>query len=187
MGDRLVTVATFDGPTQAQLARGVLADAGIRAVLTDEETVSLFWHLSNAVGGIKVQVMEADADRAVAALEAALGPDGDADPAVTAAAETEDEPPAPPPTAAAVAAVEDAPAPPPGSREDYARRLFFAAWFGLALPPIWFFALYLFLNAAFGEGELTPRGRYNLLVGGFVTALGLPMAFIFVYFFGSLL
>jgi hypothetical protein len=176
MGTRLVTIATFDQAAQARLAQNALQEAGIQAAVSDEAIVAMDWLLSNAVGGIKVQVREEDAERAVAVLERDLGPgaDGEMDEeqlAAEAEAARADEAGAPASaTPAAVATAEEAPPVAPGSREDYARRLFFAAWIGLAFPPFAFYALYLFLNAAFGEGELTPRGRYNLFVGGLVMA-----------------
>jgi hypothetical protein len=191
MAGRLVTVATFDGPTRAQMARDALEAAGIPAVLADDMTVTLFWHLSNAVGGIKVQVREEEAERAVEVLERELGPapEGAVDEAALAAeaeaAAREDEvehdlPPDRPVEPAGEPAGEPPPA--PGSRDEYARRLYFAALFGMLVLPLWFYALYLLLNAAFGEGELTPRGRRHLLVGGAVLAVGLPPAVLITSF-----
>ncbi|HYH69159.1 MAG TPA: hypothetical protein VD866_30980, partial [Urbifossiella sp.] len=55
------------------------------------------------------------------------------------------------------------------------------AVFGLVFPPLWFYAVYLFLNAAFGEGTLSDYGRNKLFVGTFVLALGFPMAFVILY------
>jgi hypothetical protein len=75
MAGRLVTIATFENATQAQVAKNALEAEGIRAVLGDEMTVDLFWNLSNAIGGVKVQVLEENADRAVEILERELGPD----------------------------------------------------------------------------------------------------------------
>lgn len=189
MGTRLVTIATFDQPEKARLAENVLADAGIRAAVTDESVVAMDWLLGNAVGWVKLQVLEEDAERAVAVLELELPPDGDrpdVDPdrfaAEAEAAPPEDGPdPSPPPIAPAAGEVR-----PADTREDYARRLFFAAWFGLVVPPVWFFAVYLLLNATFGSGELSARGRYNLFVGGLVTLLGLPMAYFFFLLLGGL-
>ena len=68
-GDRLVTIATFWSPVEANLARNNLDAAGIRAILVGEETVGMAWHLTNAIGGVKVQVREADADRALVVLD----------------------------------------------------------------------------------------------------------------------
>ena len=187
MAGKLVTVATFENATQAQVARNALEAEGIRAALGDEMTVDLFWNLSNAIGGVKVQVLEENADRAVEILERELGPDegGEVDEeqlaaeAEAAAREGEEErvaeagptpiPTPPRPDAVATPSAEGAE---PSERDWYARGLFFIGWIALAFPPAWFFALYFFLNAAFGAGSLSPRGRYNLLVGGVVTALG---------------
>src|SRR5215510_13066890 len=74
MSDQLVTIATFDIPAKAHVARGTLEAAGIRAVVNNEEAVSALW-LPTALGGVKVQVLEEDAERAVAVLEKELGPD----------------------------------------------------------------------------------------------------------------
>lgn len=73
MGTRLVTIATFDQAAQARMAKNVLDEAGIRVAVSDETLVAMDWLLSNAVGGIKVQVWEEDADRAVELLEQKLG------------------------------------------------------------------------------------------------------------------
>jgi hypothetical protein len=193
MAGKLITIATFENTTEAQVAKNALEAEGIRAVLGDEMTVDLFWNLSNAISGVKVQVLEDDAERALAVLEKELGPDegGEVDQeqlaAEAEAAPREDEdartaetnaapvPAAPKPEAAATPPAEDT-VPLPSERDWYARGLFFIAWLGLGFPPVAFVALYFFLNAAFGTGTLSPRGRYNLLVGGLITALGMCFA-----------
>ncbi|VTS03873.1 Uncharacterized protein OS=Vibrio orientalis CIP 102891 = ATCC 33934 GN=VIA_002736 PE=4 SV=1: DUF2007 [Gemmata massiliana] len=190
MAGRLVTIARFDLAGQAHIARNALDAAGIKAVITDEAIVAMDWLLSNAVGGIKVQVLEEDADRALAVLEQALGSDEPDEPvdeealaaeAEAAGAEEQDElptpktllaPELPAPPVASPTSIER----PPRSREDYARSLLFIAWIGLAFPPVWFVALYFFFNAAFGSGPLSPRGRYNLLVGSLVVCPGAVLA-----------
>ena len=73
MSRRLVTVATFDIPAKAEIARNALTAAGIQAVISDGEIVAMDWLISNAVGGIKVQVWEEDAERAAAVLNAKFG------------------------------------------------------------------------------------------------------------------
>jgi hypothetical protein len=70
---RLTTVASFDTAAKAGLARDTLAAAGIQAVLNDSEIVAAEWLISNAVGGVKLQVREEDAGRAAAVLEEKLG------------------------------------------------------------------------------------------------------------------
>jgi hypothetical protein len=67
---RLVTVRSFNTPAEADCARLLLAGAGIEAYLADEALVGNFWTLGNAVGGVKLQVAEADWERASDLLEA---------------------------------------------------------------------------------------------------------------------
>ena len=180
----MVTIATFDQAAKARLAENVLKEAGIPVAVTDETVVAMDWLLSNAVGGIKVQVWEEDAERAVAALESELGENGEKLGAVDAAElaaeaeaeEREDETESPRP------AEPDGPPTPAGDREEAARRLFFVGWLGIVIPPVAFYALYLFLNAAFGEGKLSPRGRLNLGLGGVVMLCGLISCYLILTF-----
>ncbi|MCU0702483.1 MAG: DUF2007 domain-containing protein [Fimbriiglobus sp.] len=69
MSTQLVTVATFDLPHKADLAKAALEEAGIRAEVNDREVVAMDWLLLNAVGGIKVQVAEEDAEQAATVIE----------------------------------------------------------------------------------------------------------------------
>jgi hypothetical protein len=73
MSRRLMTVASFDIPAQAQIAKNALEAAGIQVVTADSEIVAMDWLISNAVGGVKVQVWEEDAERAAAVLDEKLG------------------------------------------------------------------------------------------------------------------
>jgi hypothetical protein len=68
MSKRLVTIATFDQAAQARLAQNALEAKGIKAMVSDENLVAMDWLLANAVGGVKVQVWEEDADSAVVVL-----------------------------------------------------------------------------------------------------------------------
>lgn len=185
MAGRLVTIATFDQPPKARLAQNALEAAGIKAAVADETTVAMDWLLGAAVGWVKVQVLEEDADRAVAVLEEALGPSDPVD-AKALAAEAEaaepEEGSEPPP---APVQRDDEAEPPPSERDEYARRFFLAAIFGLAVPLLWFYAVYLFLNAAFGEGPLSERGRGKLRIGVLLLALGAFMAYFLLWYSGS--
>jgi hypothetical protein len=62
--EALVTVATFTTLGEAVAARLMLESRGISCFLADAETVSMTWLVSNAVGGVKLQVPEPDAIRA---------------------------------------------------------------------------------------------------------------------------
>jgi hypothetical protein len=176
MAGQLVTIATFDQAAQAHVAKNVLEAAGIPAAISDEETVSMLWSVSTAVGGVKIKVLAEDADRALAVLDKELGPeDSTVDPEEFAA---EAEAAAPEEGAEPITAPEPSPAAPPAdardgtpsARDEYARRVFFTAWLGVFLLPVALFALYLFLRAACGSGPLSARGRFNLFVGGAVMA-----------------
>jgi hypothetical protein len=78
MRDRLITVASFATPLDARLAMNRLEAAGIRAALEGEATSAMAWHLTNAIGGVKLLVMERDCERAMEILDAA---EDDRDPA----------------------------------------------------------------------------------------------------------
>lgn len=64
----LITVACFPDAIQAHLARGRLEAEGIPALVADEHYVSANWMMSNAIGGVKVQVSERMATRAADVL-----------------------------------------------------------------------------------------------------------------------
>ncbi|HSK76243.1 MAG TPA: DUF2007 domain-containing protein [Thermoanaerobaculia bacterium] len=67
--EKLVTVETFSTPWEAQLARARLETEGIHSVIADENFVRLYCALSNALGGVKLQVRKEDAPRAAELLQ----------------------------------------------------------------------------------------------------------------------
>jgi hypothetical protein len=70
MHDRLITIASFATPLEARLAMNRLEAAGIRAALEGEATTGMAWHLTNAIGGVKLLVLERDGERAMEILDA---------------------------------------------------------------------------------------------------------------------
>jgi Putative prokaryotic signal transducing protein len=176
-GRRLVTVAIYDLPPLAHIARDALEAAGIKATVADDQMVGMDWLLSTAVGGVKVQVWEEDAERALAVLEEAdrEHPVDEADPrAPTPDGDEwgEDYEPT-----EADFAVDPEPKPvtepsAPDNRDRLARRAFFTAWIGLALCPVSFYSLYLCLTATFGPGSISRRGRFELAVAWAFIPLG---------------
>lgn len=52
----LVTVATYWDPMEAQIARLRLVHEGIPAFLEKECTVQMVWHITNAIGGVRLVV-----------------------------------------------------------------------------------------------------------------------------------
>jgi len=53
--DELMTVATFEYPAEAEAVMLLLENNGVEVYLQDVNTASL-WGLTNAIGGVKVQV-----------------------------------------------------------------------------------------------------------------------------------
>ena len=58
----MTTVATFSKPEEAHLLRMRLETAGISAFIQDENLVQMDWLFSNAIGGVRVQVADGDAE-----------------------------------------------------------------------------------------------------------------------------
>jgi len=78
----LVVVATFTNPIEAELAKGLLEANAINAFLKDDGIVGVAWHLSNAVGGVKLTVAEEDVAAARLLLENAAEPPRPAQPPI---------------------------------------------------------------------------------------------------------
>ncbi len=62
--EKFVTVANLINIIDVDLARAKLEADGIEVFTLDESTVSANWLFSNAIGGVKLQVREEDAERA---------------------------------------------------------------------------------------------------------------------------
>lgn len=67
MSDKLVFVAAFYSPIEAQLACGLLETEGIKAFHTGDQTVTAFG-IQGLGGQVRLQVAEEDAERAAAIL-----------------------------------------------------------------------------------------------------------------------
>jgi tetratricopeptide (TPR) repeat protein len=65
---RLVTIARFSHATEAYIPKTRLEAEGLWAFVADAETVTMNWLYSNAIGGVKLQVCEADVERALEIL-----------------------------------------------------------------------------------------------------------------------
>jgi len=66
---KLVTLRRYRDLSEAIVARGMLESAGIEVFLQDENLVRLDWQVSNFIGGIRLQVDEADANAGLELLE----------------------------------------------------------------------------------------------------------------------
>jgi hypothetical protein len=65
----MTTIATFPTPEDAHLFRAFLESRGIEGFLLDEYITQLFWHYSNAIGGVRFAVHDEDADEAVSVYQ----------------------------------------------------------------------------------------------------------------------
>jgi len=65
----LTTIRTFDNYVTAHIIKARLETEGIEVFLIDENTVTMQWQISHAIGGIKLKVAEPDAVRALYILE----------------------------------------------------------------------------------------------------------------------
>ena len=64
-----VTIESYDKVYQAQVAKLALEQEGIECFLENETIISMDWFLSNAVGGVKLQVASEDSDTAFRILQ----------------------------------------------------------------------------------------------------------------------
>lgn len=156
MSKDFITLRTFDNPLAAHMARNHLAEAGIRAFLANEGFVSTAWHLSNAAGGIHLQVGVEDAPRAAALLEARPGTEAMA---------------RPPESFEAATGEEDTPT----YRERLADRALLMALIGILFFPLHLYAAWLLLKVIRSPEELGPAHRLHAIAAGVavVPSLGL--------------
>tara|TARA_R110002073_G_scaffold139232_2_gene289432 strand:- start:218040 stop:218420 length:381 start_codon:yes stop_codon:yes gene_type:complete len=66
MNPNYTTLAVFEYSTEAQLVKSKLLSEDIRVMLTDEVTIDTDPLLSQAIGGVKLQVYNDDLERATA-------------------------------------------------------------------------------------------------------------------------
>lgn len=72
----LITIASFDHPIEANLAKTRLEAEGIECVLTNEHIAGMNWVWAPTIGGVGLQVRESDARRALEILEGESDEDG---------------------------------------------------------------------------------------------------------------
>lgn len=65
MTDRLVTLQTFMFPHEAYPLMSKLQDEGIECFLDGENTLTAQPFLSNAIGGVKLNIRESDTEKAL--------------------------------------------------------------------------------------------------------------------------
>jgi hypothetical protein len=169
--DELVTIAAYDDAVSARMALNHLCEAGLTAMLSDESTVAMDWLLSNAIGGIKVQVHAKDVAVAHQLLEAHHRREAEADgapdtdtlaagmgePSIDAEALGDIEGEAPSAEDEDEDDLEEEP--PLTTRERNALRAFRGALLGILFPPIELYVLYLVYKVFVSDEQLGPRYR----------------------------
>lgn len=65
----LVTIKTFNFPLEVTMLKGMLEDNGIAVYIKDEFTILMNPLYSNAIGGIKLQVLEKDLEKSLQVLK----------------------------------------------------------------------------------------------------------------------
>ena len=68
MDDDLVTLASYRDVIEANVVRSRLESEGIPCFLADEHLVQMNWLYSDAIGGVKLQVVESDVEEAMRIL-----------------------------------------------------------------------------------------------------------------------
>jgi hypothetical protein len=71
----LVTLQHFRDIPEALLAKGMLESAGIKCLLADGNLVRMDWLLSNAIGGVRLQVDKQELEAARAILDEPIPPE----------------------------------------------------------------------------------------------------------------
>lgn len=176
MAQKLVTIARFQDPVEAALARNRLEAAGIKAALSDENLVAMDWLLTNAIGGIKLMVLDSDSDRAVDVLEEAAAAAEDI-PAVVEGSTEEVE--GAPEEEAGIAEAMTAPgwgAPEPDdpepiltAREQDAHRAFKGAIFGMLFWPLLVYVAWLLIRVYGSEERLEGQARQRAWLAAAIT------------------
>jgi hypothetical protein len=65
----LTTIRKFRDLPEALLAKGLLESIGIECFLLDDNMVRMDWFISNAIGNMRLQVKQEDAEAAIALLD----------------------------------------------------------------------------------------------------------------------
>ncbi|QDV51822.1 putative signal transducing protein [Gimesia fumaroli] len=178
MSNDFVTVATLNTPTEASLVRNQLEAEDIRVFLSDEEAVGMAWYLGTAIGGIKVQVAEEDAERAFAILD-------EHDPVPITEEdwktvegfengwdEEEDEDESP-----EQEADEDVPV---SNLDQDLDRAYRAAFLGILFLPLQVYSIGVLLTIVLGDHELTPAQQKKINIGFIVDSFLLVVILYFL-------
>ena len=150
-----IVIATFNHSLEANLAQEVLQEQGIESWLEDEATVSFAWHLTIAVGWIKLKVREQDAKLAREILNEYQASFSEL----------------------SRIQIEEESLPEPTFTDEIVRRAFRAAFLGLLFLPLQLYSLWLLINLFWKGAVLKRRHIFQI-----INTLGLDMAILIVIF-----
>ncbi len=179
MSDRLVTVARFAHAHEARQAAAFLEEEGIRSSLSNELMVATADYLSNAVGGVPIQVMEKDAERAAKLLaEEKLSRQ--------AKPETDEESPARPDSAPDEEDEADEEDKPLAPCDEAIRNAYRAATMGLMFLPFiaHLYSAWCLIQAGRLPGEHDPKldGKLKVALAIDAVVLGIPLLILIASF-----
>ena len=66
--EEIIVIATYQTTVEAHLAKGLLEESGIPALLKDETVTQLYPMFNSPFGGIKLCIMKKDEERAIQLL-----------------------------------------------------------------------------------------------------------------------
>lgn len=162
MSSNLVVIATFNNSVEASLTQQLLEENEVVSWLKDEATVNVAWHLTIAVGSIKLMVREEEAHKAMAIIEeyqASLEDENsENDDLLTSDAEDE-------------VLLELSPT------DKTLQQALRVAVIGLILLPLQLYSLWLLLSLLWKRSPLTPRQQLKVVI-----TLGLDLAVLIVIF-----
>jgi hypothetical protein len=182
MADRLVTVGKFLNAAEAALVRNRLADHGLRVFLAGDNSSAVTGLLDTGLGGVEVQVAEADLPAALAILGEEPAPPAEV--AREAAASQPEGSPDEAPAACAASGPDGKEAEAPASHADgLVDRAFRAAFFGLIFFPLQIYSLQLLAEAYTDKKDLSDAQRSRALA---TLLLNVPLLF-YLAFFANLL
>jgi len=155
---KLVTLTTFQQIAAAKLVQNKLREAGIDSFIADGEVITTDWLLSNALGGIKLQVKQNELETAREVIAERL----DDTEIAQMAAEAGD-----------LHALEgdDPPETPLNEREQLVESAWRGSWMSLMFPPMYFFIAWLLIKVYFREEPINAKLRKRLW---FAVALTVP-------------
>jgi Putative prokaryotic signal transducing protein len=152
------TIATFGNPIEANLAKAAVEREGITAFLADESSANTLWHVAIAIGGIKLQVPEEDAQIALQAL-ADVRAEGPA--SIDLDAEEYDRQFGKPEADEADWT--------PNPREKAADRAFRIAFLAFFFPPAEFYAVWILLDVLFSKDRLGRAHRRRATIAALIS------------------